>query len=262
MYQENPKTRTQDWLFPTELVTLLEDRNWICKLCLNDLFPFNHTENEKEFIASIDDTDPISSLLNLRIIFEPFETEEISQFSPLYDVDIDLHYYNSTYSLSNTECTYYDRKSLNDDVSVYPRTCIPDDKRFSLCHLNTRSIKQNLKSLEVYMEDLCAKFSIIGISETWMNDDICNLYSIPDYHLVERHRTTRSGGGVGIYFQWNTFQYTIGSFALWWLLWECHCWNVIDKCVFGTNRSIIICVLYRPPNTDTRLFNEYCQKWK
>ena len=88
-------------LVPTELVTLLEDPNWICKLCLNDLFPFNHIENEKEFIASIDDTDPISSLLNSGIVFEPFETEEISQLSPLYDVDIDLHYYNSTHSLLN-----------------------------------------------------------------------------------------------------------------------------------------------------------------
>ena len=29
----------------------------------------------------------------------------------------------------------------------------------------------------------------------------------------------------------------------------------IDKCVFDTNRSMIICVLYRPPNTDARLFN-------
>ena len=107
-------------LVPTELVTLLEDPNWICKLCLNDLFPFNHIENEKEFIASIDDTYPISSLLNSGIVFEPFETEEISQFSPLYDVDIDLHYYNSTYSLSNTECTYYDKKTKKSNILVRP----------------------------------------------------------------------------------------------------------------------------------------------
>ena len=127
---------------------------------------------------------------------------------------------------------------------------MPDDKRFSLHNLNIRSIKQNLKSFR----SKYVNFSIIGISETWLND-ICNLYNIPDYHLVKKHRTIRSGGGVGI-FIFSEIHFSTRED----LLHFDDCYESvtveIDKCVFDTNRSMIIFVLYRPSNTDMRLFNE------
>ena len=75
------------------------------------------------------------------------------------------------------------------------------------------------------MEDLCVNFSIIAISETWLNDDICNLYSIPDYHLVEKHRTTRSGGGVGMFISNEIHFSTREDLSHFDDCYECHCWN-------------------------------------
>ena len=49
------------------------------------------------------------------------------------------------------------------------------------------------------LENLQFNFSVIGISETWLNDYNCDLYNINGYDFVEAHRSGRSGGGVGIF---------------------------------------------------------------
>ena len=70
---------------------------------------------------------------------------------------------------------------------------------FSLCHINIRSQKANLKSFEICLENLQFNFSIIRITETWLNDYNCDLYSLNGYNFVEAHKSGRSGGGVGIF---------------------------------------------------------------
>ena len=105
------------------------------------------------------------------------------------------------------------------------------------------------------MEDFCVNFSVIDISDTRLNDDICNLYSIPDYYMVKKHRTTRSGSRVGLFIS-SEMHYSMRED----LLRFDDCYESvtveIDKFVFDTNKNIIICVLYRPPITDTRLYND------
>ena len=54
------------------------------------------------------------------------------------------------------------------------------------------------------MHDACEKSGfvlliiIIGFTETWLRDDECDLYMIPGYRMVEKHRADRIGGGVAI----------------------------------------------------------------
>ena len=43
------------------------------------------------------------------------------------------------------------------------------DEDFSLPHLNTRSLQRNLDSLSILLIRLNIKFSLIGVSETWLN---------------------------------------------------------------------------------------------
>ena len=64
--------------------------------------------------------------------------------------------------------------------------------------MNIRSIRKNLGSFEITLENLQHEFSLIGITETWLKDDDCDLYAIQGYNVVEKHRQNRSGGGGGL----------------------------------------------------------------
>jgi hypothetical protein len=51
-------------------------------------------------------------------------------------------------------------------------------------------------------------FSIIGVSETWLNDETADLVNFSGYNLISNHRLSKVGGGVGLYLQ-NHFQYKL-----------------------------------------------------
>ena len=63
-----------------------------------------------------------------------------------------------------------------------------------MCHINIRSLKANLASFETCLANLNFEFTLIGVSETWLQDDNCDLYNLDGYHLTEIHKTCRSGG--------------------------------------------------------------------
>ena len=49
------------------------------------------------------------------------------------------------------------------------------------------------------MDCLGFRSSIIGLTETLIKDDICDLYGIEGYELFEKHRPTKAGVGVGLF---------------------------------------------------------------
>ena len=55
-----------------------------------------------------------------------------------------------------------------------------------------------MDSLSNMMAEINAKFSVIGISETWLQD-ISHTVDIDGYNFVHNHRSDRTGGGVGLY---------------------------------------------------------------
>ena len=99
------------------------------------------------------------------------------------------------------------------------------------------------------------KFSAIGISETWLNDSNCDLYNIDGYNCVEIHRPVKTGGGVGSFIR-NNIPFQIRNDL------NIHnefCESIfieIDKDIFDKKKNIIIAVIYRPPGSDIKVFNE------
>ena len=86
-----------------------------------------------------------------------------------------------------------------------------------------------------------------------MKDNICDLYGIEGYELFEKHRPTKAGGGVGLFIA-QKVKYTKRD-DLCYFDDYIECVSIeIGRTVFSTNRNVI--VIYRPPNTDTRIFNE------
>ena len=104
------------------------------------------------------------------------------------------------------------------------------------------------------MDNIKLQFSAIGISETWLNDWNSSLYNIQGFNFIEKHRSEKRGGGVGIYLKENISYINRDDL----ILPECEFESVfieIDKDVFRKNINLIIVVIYRPPDKDLKLFN-------
>ena len=120
-------------------------------------------------------------------LFNPFEINNDEIYYPLCDIDPDAHHFNELNAHISQNCNYYYEHSFS-SVIQNRFTSIMDLKVFALwCHINIRSQKANPKSFEICLENLQFIFSIIGITETWLNDYNCDLYSLNGYvtSLVE-----------------------------------------------------------------------------
>ena len=65
-----------------------------------------------------------------------------------------------------------------------------------------RSLSRNYANLTSFLARVDTKFSVIGITETWLQND-GHSCSIEGYNFVHNHRQHRTGGGVGIYLDSN-----------------------------------------------------------
>ena len=105
------------------------------------------------------------------------------------------------------------------------------------------------------MQGLLIEFAILGITKTWLNESNHDLYHIENYDFVENHRTTKSGGRVGLYIN-DHIRYNLRNDMK---IFNEYCESIfieIEKSQFSFDKNIIVGVMYRPPNTDMKEFNE------
>ena len=130
------------------------------------------------------------------------------------------------------------------------------DNSFSIMHINTRSLKHNFDSLRILLDNpLQSSFSVIGLTETWLTDSSATYYSLPGYKFLENSRSHKTGGGVAFYIR-ESIDYFVHS--------EHSLMNdfieslLVEVNVTGS-KNILIMVIYRPPNSNIKLFLEYLQ---
>ena len=124
---------------------------------------------------------------------------------------------------------------------------------FLLYHTNVRSAVKNLDNYVTYLNNLQHKFSITGLSETWLNDSKADLINVLGYHCIHKYRCDRSGGGVSIFVRddinykprpdLDIFNENMESVFI-----------EIDRNGINVDKNIIVGIIYRPPNTDPNLF--------
>ena len=125
----------------------------------------------------------------------------------------------------------------------------------SLCHVNIRSARKNLGAFENYLNILKHEFTVKALTETWLNDNDCDLYGLSGYKVIGRHRVNRTGGGVAVCIQDHVsfrerpdLSSSAEDFE-----------TVFIEIEHGNQqnpRNVLIGVIYRPPNQDILLFNE------
>ena len=109
-------------------------------------------------------------------LFNPLELNTDDIYSPLCDVDPDANYFNELNAHIYQNCNYYYEHSFSAIIQTRFKHMI-DHNVFSLCHINIRSMKANLTSFEICLQNLEFEFSVIGITETWLTDSNSDLYT-------------------------------------------------------------------------------------
>ena len=226
---------------------------WFCRPCVGGIFPFNHFEDDNDFMKCVQamshSSNIATGLQNSMKIFNPFDINEDDNEITEYhgDIDPDRCYFNEySYKLFKN-CNYYTEDSFNKYLQQHNIS----DNSFSVAHLNIRSLPANLSAFMSYVDNLDHCFSVIGLSETWLNPSNVSAYSIPGYNHVAQTRCTSRGGGISLFVA-EKFVYS----------------EITDYCMVNdyieslfvkiTNNGMVFVIglIYRPPNSNIVQFTE------
>ena len=241
-------------LFPisrNDLVNL-DINHWICVNCLSDNLPFLNISDDNDFEDSINDlNNDIQGLHNLNNVFNPFDLND-DDLLYIDDADPD-NFFNDLSCLSNIKnCKYYNVVSFKDkcnDINLV-------NNMLSLIHVNIRSVRKNFSHFDNYLKCLSFSPSIIALSETWLKKGESNLYTLPNYNTESLCRSQKSGGGVSIMIK-SSLSYRLRS--------DLSMINNFSESLFveipknnnNYHKDILIGVIYRPPNENMDIFNDY-----
>ena len=213
---------------------LKENReNWLCGCCITDIFPYNRLHDDEFSQAILMKLE--NELMISNLIFDPHESNSFD-LSYCTEFDPDANFFCQQNIFSGYACSYYAEGELNDKMSSFMSR---DEQYFSLCHINIRSIRANLQNFESYLQLLNIEFSVIGITENWLDDISCLLYTIPNYNFIENHRKNKSGGGVAIFlrdgipYKQRTDLSVFNEYCE-------SCFVEIEKSVFGHERNVVV----------------------
>ena len=140
-------------------------------ICLSDALPFtsideldfNFTFGDFTRLPSAEDMD---KLMHLK--FNPFDDKQSStDFSNSQILD----------NFNNTTCKYY----LPKDISLE----INNNKNFSILNFNIRSIVNKFDSFKFFLESFKNAFSVISLTETWLNNQNCEDFNLNNYHRMK-----------------------------------------------------------------------------
>jgi len=215
-------------------------------------FPFNSIEDDMTFAAAASHFASRDMCPSSDLIFNPldFEDDYHGQLEML-ESDPDLQFYNNYRCIQNVQnCCYYTDTSFN-------RKCKDKglcDSYFSTVHFNIRSIPKNFNSAEIFLSNLQFKFTVIALTETWLNPFNCDCYCLPGYTIESKCRSNRSGGGVALMIQQN-INYRVRDDLCEFCEKVESLFIEIPNTEMGTNKNTIIGVVYRPPGGNIDDFN-------
>ena len=229
---------------------------WYCTVCSMSLFPFNHFTDDEDFMLAIADSwflQDVVPLTDFRVqdmLFIPFDLNE-SENSPLHEIDPDLQYYTNQIGNQLNSCDYHLEAGFNKHMSNLKI----NENCLSMVHINARSAVKNLNSFECYFSNLDHNFSIIAMSESWLKVHNKDLYDIPGYHSEHNIRPKKGGGGVSLFIK-EKIDYILRDDLMYQNDNLETLFIEVGKGNNGNDQDTSIGVIYRPPDTDIKRFNE------
>jgi len=130
------------------------------------------------------------------------------------------------------------------------------DDDFSILHLNSRSVNANFDNIHNFISGFSHTFTVISVSETWLNDNDFSKFNIENYVLINAPRHGRRCGGSAIYVH-NSVVYREREDLK--LITDStddidHSESVFIELLNSVNKNIIVGNIYRAHGTDVNLF--------
>ena len=205
---------------------------------LSEELPFTHLDDSSFYLA-------LYELQNGSVHFDPDRFSSL-HYNPIFcnsnvsltqsdslDPDINLN-------TGKTPCDYFTENQFN-DMLLNENYSGAD---FSLLHLNIRSLSRNLNSLTDLLSCLDIKFSVIGISETWLSESPHST-DINGFKFLHKHRLNRVGGGVGLYVS-NDLEFKLREDL------SISNVDIVESLFIEVTRprekNVVVGIVYRPPN--------------
>ena len=121
---------------------------------------------------------------------------------------------------------------------------------FSILHVNARSLSKNFDALKELLFITKYRFSMICVTETWLNEKSPLLFDIDNYSLLHVDRRDMKGGGVAIYVN-DIYQFKIRK--------DLYFSNNSAESLFIEVenlrlKNVVIGVIYRPPHLSVDTF--------
>ena len=227
---------------------------WICNPCLNEALPYCGIEEEefREVIYS-HRYDCLLDFSKLdQLVFNPFELNENFEL-PLCDLDPDLQFFSDHRFSMNHRCEYFIQDTFTEYIEGQSKS---NRTGMSIYLHNIKSIPKHYTDMLTLLNGLTIDFDVLGFTETWFSESTVDLFSIPGYQKpIHSYRTTRKGGGVSFYVR-ESIEFSLRTDLN---INDGTTENIfieIDKCVYETQRNIIIGLVYRPPNSSMLNFNK------
>ena len=161
------------------------------------------------------------------------------------------NYFNFENSCDPNPLTSGNINSLYHDIDTVGLQHLKDyrqNSKFSCMHLNIRSLPDTFDKLKKFLTNLDnekIQFDAILLCETFLTDTNHDLFNIPGYTFISRHRNHYRQGGVGIYIKNNIHFLIRDDLSIF-----------IEKSfetllleVTSSKGSILIGEVYRVPNT-------------
>jgi len=154
----------------------------------------------------------------------------------------------------NVTCKEYSAPDVLDTFGT-------QNNQFSVFHVNCRKLKAHFDEVSNLLGQMNFCFPIIGLSETWLSDDLKDQYSIQGYSSEYTCRQHSSYGGVALYLK-EQLTYNIRKD----LASNIDCcetlWVEIPKESFHSQqlkKNLIIAVMYRSPSSPLPDYLDYLE---
>ena len=162
----------------------------------------------------------------------------------------------------NTELSYDDYETIRVACSFHSPCNVKNNmsditNKLNVMHVNTRSIVNKYDDLCNLLIETATTWHIISISETWLSKSIEDNYNLPGYQAFHCSRETGAGGGAALYIANHLCPERILNPIF------TTAEVVCAKVKLEENTELVICQVYRSPNTDN-VFNlelEQCLIW-
>jgi len=169
-------------------------------------------------------------------------------FSPFTDIGpAGLSQTHYSYENIRTGCKYYSMptQSVNFDQLK------PDN--FTIIHVNARSILSDDKfsEFQVFLHLTKCKWSLICVSETWLQDGLENSRNLDGYSCFFDNRNGGIGGGVAIFARNDCLK----KIQIMPKLINCT-ESILLECQLSNSISITVFQVYKPPNLRNNTFND------